>query len=124
MAMTVGTGRSSNALSIRLTSSTDFAMPSSPAANIAPNSVMSAPTMNTGLPDVTTTPFTLPSFAIACVAAAKSCSATLLSLLTDSPARSNLSSTMPSPSAAALKAGPVYSMNLSLHQVRMSGPRG
>ena len=91
---------------MRFTSSTPFATDSSPAANIAPNSVTSAPTMNTGLPDVTITPFTLASFAIAWVAASKSLSAAWFSLLTDSPARSNLSSTMPSPSAVALKAGP------------------
>ena len=38
---------------MRFTSSTPFATDSSPAANIAPNSVTSAPTMNTDLPEVT-----------------------------------------------------------------------
>ncbi len=117
MATTVGTGRSSKRDNIRFTSITFFAIAASPAANIAPNSVMSAPTMNTPLPEVTTTPFTPGSFAIAWVAASKSCSAAWLSLLTDSPARSNLSSTMPSPSVLTLKAGPEYNMRVSLGQV-------
>ena len=106
MAATVGNGRSSNRHSIRFTSSTFFAIAASPAANMAVNSVMSAPTMNTGLPDVTITPLTDLSFAMAWVAASKSLSAAALSLLTESPVRSNLSSTMPSSSAVALKAGP------------------
>jgi len=71
------------------------------------NSVTSAPTMKTGLPEVTITPFTSGAFAIAWVAASKSLRAAAFSLLTESPVRSNFSSTMPSPSAAALKAGPV-----------------
>ena len=71
------------------------------------NSVTSAPTMNTGLPEVTITPLTDGSLAMAWVAASKSRRAAAFNLLTESPARSNFSSTMPSPSAAALKAGPV-----------------
>ena len=107
IAATVGNGRSSNRDSMRFTSSTFFATASSPAANMPMNSVTSAPTMNTALPEVTITPFTPGALAMAFVAASKSLSTAALSLLTDSPARSNFSSTMPSPSAAALKAGPV-----------------
>ncbi len=106
IAATVGTARSSNRENMRLTSRTCFATSPSPAENIAPNSVMSAPTMNTGLPEVSTTPLTAESFAIAFTAASRSSSAARFSLLTDSPAMSNFSSTMPSPSAVALKAGP------------------
>ena len=113
IATTVGNGRSSKRHSIRLVSSTPAVTAASPAANMPPNSVMSAPTMNTDLPEVRIRPFTSGALAIAWVAASRSLSATWLSLLTDSPARSNFSSTMPSPSAAALKAGPEYSMERS-----------
>ena len=107
MATTVGTGRSSKRHSIRFTSSTPRATASSPWANMAPNSVMSAPTMNTGLPEVTSTPVTPGAAAMALVAASNSRSVAWLSLLTDSPARSSFSSTMPSPTAATLMAEPV-----------------
>ncbi len=85
---------------------------SGPSANQRPNSVMSAPTTKTPLPEVRMIPLTLVSFAIACVAAAKSSRASALILLTDSPARSNLTSTMPSSSAVTLKAGPECNMEV------------
>ena len=106
IAATVGTGRSSNRFSIVVTEATICATASSPPANRPPNSVTSAPTMNTDLPEVTMTPLTDGSFAIAWVAASKSLSATWFNLLTESPARSNRSSTTPSSNIVVLNAGP------------------
>ncbi len=62
--------------------------------------------MNTPLPDVTITPFTFLSALIAPVAAASSVSVARSNLFTDSLARSNLSSAMPSPSSETLRADP------------------
>jgi hypothetical protein len=102
IAATVGNGRSSNRHSIRFTSTSFFATASSPAANMPVNSVTSAPTMKTGLPEVTITPF-IRRLRDRLGSASKSLRAAAFSLLTESPVRSNFSSTMPSPSAAALR---------------------
>ena len=67
---------------------------SSPALNSAPNSVMSAPTMNTGLPLVTITPFSDLSAAMAAVASFNSPIVNALNLLTVSSCRSKQSSAM------------------------------
>ena len=124
IAATRGMGRSSKRARIWWTLSRCRTIASGPSANQRPNSVMSAPTTKTPLPEVRTIPLTLVSFAIACVAAAKSSRASALILLTDSPARSNLTSTMPSSSAVTLKAGPECNMEVvSLRSVARGAMR-
>ena len=75
-AIAVGTGRSSMALKIWLDSSAQLAMSSSLPLKAAPNSMMSAPTMNTALPEETRTPFTSLLPEMAATAALRSSSVT------------------------------------------------
>ena len=95
IAVRVGTSRSSNALKIWLASRVQAAISSSLRLNVSPNSVMSAPTINTSLPEVTRTPLTSLLPWIALTAASRSSIVTRLNLLTDSPCRSNFSSAIP-----------------------------
>jgi len=62
---------------------------------ILAESVMSAPTMNTSLPLVTSRPLTLPSFCSAAAASPSSCTVRASNLLIGSPERSKQSSAMP-----------------------------
>ena len=103
MAATVGIGRSSKTLKtskliLRIFSAISASLP----PNCAANSVMSAPTMKTGLPLVTITPLSDVSAAIAAVASFNSLTVSALNLLTESSCRSKQSSAMPSSVACTI----------------------
>ncbi|MCY1438839.1 hypothetical protein D9M71_550540 [compost metagenome] len=106
IATTVGSGRSSKALKMRLVARLPASNSSSGRPNSVRNSPMSAPTMKASLPLVTITPFTAASAPIAAIASCSSLRVRRSNLLTVSPSRSKFNSAIPSSSAATVMALP------------------
>src|SRR3546814_576799 len=118
IAVTLGNGRSSIALNTLLDSNVQAAISSSGRWKLAPNSVMSAPTMNTSLPLVTSRPLIAPSFFSAAPASPRSATVRASNLLIGSPWRSKRSSAKPFASLSTWMDCPWYRGVLDITNTR------
>ena len=102
--------KSSKLLKTSCTGISQSTIACSPAAKLSPNSVISAPTINVDLPEVTIKPLMSLLALTAAIAAWKSSMVARLNLLTDSPCKSKRNSAIPSASIWTVMALPAWIM--------------